>query len=284
MSAVASPTAASPASGCPIDHSKLSKEQWEQWSNQHTAHLARQSQPTSATTITATTITTPQHPPTATTQTSASLACDSSTIDSSTPYPTSTAFQSVGDVFPDSKPSPNQRLALSTLPIASSIPRSGTDPATAAAHTVWTFPSPQRFYNAMLKKGWSPNEHDMPAVVSIHNTVNEHTWARVSAMERSLHPNCRDVRLARFRGRPNDLSVKARVAGVVMGAERPFDRHDWVVDRCGKEVRYVIDFYGGRESELSGGQAAAVHIDARPAIDDVGGLYDRLRLAAREWL
>lgn len=23
----------------------------------------------------------------------------------------------------------------------------------------------------------------------------------------------------------------------------PFDRHDWTVDRCGKEVRYVIDYY-----------------------------------------
>ncbi len=23
----------------------------------------------------------------------------------------------------------------------------------------------------------------------------------------------------------------------------PFDRHDWFVDRCGEEVRYVIDFY-----------------------------------------
>ena len=25
--------------------------------------------------------------------------------------------------------------------------------------------------------------------------------------------------------------------------QMPFDRHDWYVDRCGKEVRYVIDFY-----------------------------------------
>ena len=24
---------------------------------------------------------------------------------------------------------------------------------------------------------------------------------------------------------------------------RPFDRHDWTVDRCGKEVRYIIDYY-----------------------------------------
>jgi hypothetical protein len=28
-----------------------------------------------------------------------------------------------------------------------------------------------------------------------------------------------------------------------VGRPLPFDRHDWYVDRCGKEVRYVIDFY-----------------------------------------
>eukprot|EP00058_Branchiostoma_floridae_P026618 XP_002612109.1 hypothetical protein BRAFLDRAFT_108880 [Branchiostoma floridae] len=25
--------------------------------------------------------------------------------------------------------------------------------------------------------------------------------------------------------------------------ELPFDRHDWIVDRCGKQVRYIIDYY-----------------------------------------
>ena len=29
--------------------------------------------------------------------------------------------------------------------------------------------------------------------------------------------------------------------------ELPFDRHDWVVDRDGKDVRYVIDFYKGAQ-------------------------------------
>lgn len=29
----------------------------------------------------------------------------------------------------------------------------------------------------------------------------------------------------------------------LLGGPAPFDRHDWVVDRCGTEVRYVIDFY-----------------------------------------
>ena len=28
-----------------------------------------------------------------------------------------------------------------------------------------------------------------------------------------------------------------------MGYQLPFDRHDWIVDRAGKEVRYVIDYY-----------------------------------------
>lgn len=27
--------------------------------------------------------------------------------------------------------------------------------------------------------------------------------------------------------------------------EYPFDRHDWIVDRCGKDVRYIIDYYDG---------------------------------------
>lgn len=34
----------------------------------------------------------------------------------------------------------------------------------------------------------------------------------------------------------------ARLMGWI-GGPLPFDRHDWYVDRCGEEVRYVIDFY-----------------------------------------
>lgn len=28
-----------------------------------------------------------------------------------------------------------------------------------------------------------------------------------------------------------------------LGGPEPFDRHDWTLDRCGRDVRYVIDFY-----------------------------------------
>jgi cytochrome c heme-lyase len=33
-----------------------------------------------------------------------------------------------------------------------------------------------------------------------------------------------------------------------LGGQLPFDRHDWWVDRCGKEVRYIIDFYFHEEA------------------------------------
>ena len=49
-----------------------------------------------------------------------------------------------------------------------------------------------------------------------------------------LHPGC-VPRLKRFQGRPQDYSPKARLLNL-LGYKLPFDRHDWVVDRCGREV------------------------------------------------
>ncbi|KAF7506166.1 hypothetical protein GJ744_012146 [Endocarpon pusillum] len=47
----------------------------------------------------------------------------------------------------------------------------------------------------------------------------------------------------------SSLSPKARW-NALRGYQAPFDRHDWVVERCGGErVEYVIDFYQGRSSQ-----------------------------------
>ena len=268
----------SPPAQCPVDHSTLSKAAWEKISKQHAARAAAAPLPSSPS-------------PSSASSSPAPLACDSSVF-SAPPPPAlsaasaSAAVRTVGDLFPDATPSPTQRLPLSTAPVSSTIPRAGVDPATSAPHTTWTFPSPQRFFNAMTKKGWNPRERDMASVVSIHNTVNEETWRRVQEYERLHSAQCADIRLARFRGRPNDPSVKARLMGWA-GYTAPFDRHDWVVDRCGKEVRYIIDFYAGHdESGLvpGGGKAAAIHIDARPALDSPGALYDRLKMQAKTWM
>ena len=51
-----------------------------------------------------------------------------------------------------------------------------------------------------------------------------------------------------------------------------------MVERCGREVRYLIDFYQGR---ASAGHAVSVHIDARPAADTLSDAWDRVRMAVR---
>jgi cytochrome c heme-lyase len=67
----------------------------------------------------------------------------------------------------------------------------------------WIYPSPQRFYNALKKKGfffsdsllslspllsplsgWRTEEESVSSVVSIHNAVNEECWRRILQYEK----------------------------------------------------------------------------------------------------
>ena len=60
--------------------------------------------------------------------------------------------------------------------------------------------------------------------------------------------------------------------------ELPFDRHDWIVDRNGKQVRYIIDYYDiGDENGYKTGEF--VELDVRPAFDSFGAVVDRSRAA-----
>ena len=62
----------------------------------------------------------------------------------------------------------------------------------------------------------------------------------------------------------------------------PFDRHDWIIDRSGKEVRYIIDYYdvGDKEGYEKG---EFVHMDVRPAFDSFEAVLDRARVAMLRW-
>mmetsp|Transcript_22734 Transcript_22734/g.76349 ORF Transcript_22734/g.76349 Transcript_22734/m.76349 type:complete len:210 (+) Transcript_22734:538-1167(+) len=144
----------------------------------------------------------------------------------------------------------------------------------------WVYPSEQMFYNAMRRKGWTPREEDMAAVVAIHNAVNERAWAQVLAWERLHERECPNPRLARFQGKPTEPSPRARVRQL-LGFKPPFDRHDWVVDRCGQEVTYLIDFYNG--SAPAPGGPPAMFIDARPNITSVSTLVDRTMMPFYRW-
>jgi len=167
----------------------------------------------------------------------------------------------------DTEKTPNN---LSTVAISSNIPRGNTEDH-------WHYPSPQKFYNAMKKKGWDPKVEDMVQVVSIHNTVNEKCWNRILEFE-SLHKNeCVNPKLLKFQGKPKELSPKAKFYNY-LGYTLPFDRHDWVVDRCGKEVHYILDFYQGKKPKEG---ITSIYLDIRPKLS-LGGAVDRLRMQIQE--
>lgn len=193
---------------------------------------------------------------------------------------------------PHNAPAPGQRTPLPTQRVASSIPTVGEgglpqhQGGSDTTNTTWLYPSPQMLFNAMRRKGWTPDEADMPAVVAIHNAVNERAWADVVAWEaRAGGRKCGGPRLVRFEGRPRDISPKARLLNM-LGYRLPFDRHDWYVDRCGRHVRYVIDFYNAAPAP-SGPQPpgappppVALHLDVRPALDSPGAAWERIKAQA----
>ncbi|MFH4981031.1 hypothetical protein AB6A40_007740 [Gnathostoma spinigerum] len=176
---------------------------------------------------------------------------------------------------PNQRPAPDQPFSLSTERERSTIPK-------AHSNETWEYPSQQMFWNAMLRKGWrwqddQISRQDMENIIKIHNANNENAWKEVLKWENLLHPECDCPKLKSFQGNAKKISPRARIRQL-MGYELPFDRHDWVVDRCGKrDVRYIIDYYDGGavdpESKLF------TVLDVRPAMTDWRNIWDRMIVA-----
>lgn len=179
---------------------------------------------------------------------------------------------------PNQQPAPDQPFPLPTNRQISSIPKAGTE------GEFWVYPSQQMFWNAMLRKGWrwqsdDMTPKDMDDIISIHNANNENAWKEVLKWEALHARECCEPKLKSFAGRAKDYSPRARIRQL-MGYELPFDRHDWVVDRCGKEVRYIIDYYDGRVIDKDYNFAL---IDVRPAMDSWENIWDRMKVAYWRW-
>lgn len=142
----------------------------------------------------------------------------------------------------------------------SSIPRTSTH--------AWQYPSEAMFSAALHRKNHPAPSEAIPSMLAIHNSLNEQVWQEImSQWESKYNETCKEERrLVRFRGRPTEWSPMAWWYYFRWGV-RPFDRHDWVVERCGVEVRYVIDYY---EAE---GEFSCV---IRPALDSIKACWDRL--------
>lgn len=181
---------------------------------------------------------------------------------------------------PNQKPAPDQPFILPTERQVSSIPK-----ATPDKEEHWVYPSPQMFWNAMLRKGWrwkedDLNPKDMDHIIKIHNVNNEMAWQEILKWEALHHSECGNPRLMRFGGKAKDFSPRARIRSL-MGYELPFDRHDWIVDRCGREVRYIIDYYDGGEVDPDTSKFAI--LDVRPAFDNLENVWDRMVVAWWRW-
>lgn len=93
--------------------------------------------------------------------------------------------------------------ALSQNRVVSSIPRNDE------GH--WVYPSESQFFAAMARKNHNPEASDMRTIVPIHNAVNERTWSEVMEWEKGRGgEKCGGVKLVTFKGRPGDMSPKAR--------------------------------------------------------------------------
>lgn len=79
---------------------------------------------------------------------------------------------------------------------------------------------------------------------------------------------CGGPKLVKFEGKPKEITPKARLRSW-MGYTLPFDRHDWVVDRCGKQVTYIIDFYSGQPDPRYP-EAPSFYLDVRPKLTAEG--------------
>ena len=72
--------------------------------------------------------------------------------------------------------------------------------------------------------------------------------------------------------------MQAFFKSVFLGYCLPFDRHDWIVtdEQTGKDTRYVIDFYKGKQGPV--GAPIAIHLDVRPALDSFPSIYYRMNM------
>lgn len=163
-------------------------------------------------------------------------------------------------------------ISLSNEREESSIPRQNND----NSQDKWQYPSQRMFYNALQRKGKGVEKEGIEGMLMIHNAINEKVWEELCDLEGILNPSPCKPSLVKFQGKPNQLSPTAFFHSKIRGGHPPFDRHDWIIDRCGKgKRRYVIDYYGGSTFD-SDPATFSVHI--RPAIDDFGSLLDRIKM------
>ncbi|KAF5006220.1 hypothetical protein FDECE_7379 [Fusarium decemcellulare] len=141
----------------------------------------------------------------------------------------------------------------------------------------WVYPSEKMFFDAMKRKGYDARVADMKTVVPIHNAVNERAWKEIKEWEAPYlsESKCGGPKLESFANKMDRMTPTARF-NTILGYTAPFDRHDWVIDRCGTRVDYVIDFYAGRPDGKGG---PSFYLDVRPKLNT----WEGVKMRAMRW-
>ncbi|KAA8893338.1 cytochrome c1 heme lyase [Sphaerosporella brunnea] len=203
---------------------------------------------------------------------SAAKGCDSSTLSSNYSAPK----------LPAHHPSLGKDREISSIPRASlegsNSEHEGAEAVYGAKGGNWIYPSEEMFFAAMRRKAHDPQAADMRTIVPIHNAVNERAWAEIKAWEKGWgSESCGGPKLASFAGDSQKLTPRARFK-TWLGYAPPFDRHDWTVDRCGKKVEYVIDFYAGKKDPRHP-EKVSFYLDVRPKLSVEG-----VKMRTAKWL
>jgi cytochrome c heme-lyase len=156
------------------------------------------------------------------------------------------------------------------------IPASGR--GNSADGKYWENPSANALYRALKRKNKGINPEDAMAVAAIHTAVTENSWNGIQQIESFVAPECNDLSLVRFQGMDGIYTMKSRFFHRILGTPRPFDRHDWYVSRCGKEIRYILDYYS-MENDL-GEIEYTIDVRREPS---VAGLWERAKYAHHQY-
>jgi cytochrome c heme-lyase len=137
---------------------------------------------------------------------------------------------------------------------------------------------------------------DMDDIIKIHNANNEQAWREILKWEALHYKEYTEAgpQLVSFKGNSKRYSPRARIRSwmgyaidlgfydywypiplSIFSYELPFDRHDWIVDRNGTRVRYVIDYYDGGAVDPKTYQFTI--LDVRPAMDSATSIWDRMK-------
>jgi cytochrome c heme-lyase len=167
------PATSSPSAGCPVDHSTLAKHPQASSSSTPPAScpVDHSSLTNSALSSSSTTSCPVDHASSSKSASASAAQCPvqhTETLDPRNHLPVLTQERS-----------PSQTTDLPTERTSSSIPRDGTGN--------WEYPSPQQFYNALVRKGWETPEKEIETIVEIHNFLNEKAWEEVQKWESEVN-------------------------------------------------------------------------------------------------